>query len=41
MREIRRLCDDGHQTSVMTTRLDLSIEMVALRMFSRATSGEK
>ena len=35
MREIRRLCDDGHQTSVVTTRLDLSIETVALRMFSR------
>ena len=35
MREVRRLCDDGHQTSVMTTRLDLSIETVALRMFSR------
>jgi len=35
MREIRRLCDDGHQTSVMTTRVDLSLETVALRMFSR------
>jgi hypothetical protein len=35
MREVRRLCDDGHQTSVMTTRRDLSIETVALRMFSR------
>ncbi|MCK5798845.1 MAG: hypothetical protein KAI47_16750, partial [Deltaproteobacteria bacterium] len=35
MREVRRLCDDGHQTSVMTTRRDLSIEEVALRMFSR------
>ena len=35
MREVRRLCDNGHQTSVMTTRRDLSIETVALRMFSR------
>ena len=35
MREVRRLCDDGHQTSVVTTRYDLSIETVALRMFSR------
>ena len=35
MREVRRLCDDGHQTSVVTTRRDLSVETVALRMFSR------
>ena len=35
VREVRRLCDDGHQTSVVTTRSDLSIETVALRMFSR------
>ena len=35
MREIRRLCDSGHQTSVVTTRSDLPIETVALRMFSR------
>jgi hypothetical protein len=35
MREVRRLCEGGHQTSVMTTRLDLSREAVALRMFSR------
>jgi len=35
MREVRRLCDDGHQTAVLTTRRDLSIEGVALRMFSR------
>ena len=35
MREVRRLCDNGHQTSVMTTRRDLSFETVALRMFSR------
>ncbi len=35
MREVRRLCDDAHQTSVVTTRRDLSLEAVALRMFSR------
>ena len=35
MREVRRLCDDGHQTPVVTTRHDLSLEAVALRMFSR------
>jgi transposase len=35
MREVRRLCDNGHQTSVVTTRRDLSLETVALRMFSR------
>jgi hypothetical protein len=35
MREVRRLCDNGHQTSVMSTRRDLSVEDVALRMFSR------
>ena len=35
MREVRRLCDSGHQTSVMTTRQDLSVEQVACRMFSR------
>jgi transposase len=35
MREVRRLCDDGHQTSVMTTRRDIPLEEVAVRMFSR------
>jgi hypothetical protein len=35
VREVRRLCDDGHQSSVVTTRRDLPIETVALRMFSR------
>lgn len=35
VREVRRLCDDGHQTSVVTTRRDLPIQTVALRMFSR------
>jgi hypothetical protein len=35
MREVRRLCDSGHQTSVMTTRQDLGIERIASRMFFR------
>jgi hypothetical protein len=35
MREVRRLCDSGHQTSVMTTRQDLTAERIAYRMFSR------
>ena len=35
MREVRRRCDDGHQTSVMTTRQDLDFEQIAQRMFSR------
>lgn len=35
MREVRRLCDSGHQTAVMTTRQDLSAEQIASRMFSR------
>jgi len=35
MREVRRLCDDGHQTSVMTTRRDIPIGQAAVRMFSR------
>ena len=35
MREVRRLCDSGHQTSVVTTRQDLTAERIASRMFSR------
>jgi len=35
MREVRRLCDNGHQTSVMTTRQDLAAERIACRMFFR------
>ena len=35
LREVRRLCDDGHQTSVITTRQDLIHEEVARRMFFR------
>ena len=37
MREVRRLCDSGHQTSVMTTRQDLTAAHIACRMFSRWT----
>ncbi|MBI4540934.1 MAG: hypothetical protein HY704_15635 [Gemmatimonadetes bacterium] len=35
VREVRCLTDDGHQTSVVTTRTDLSVLAVAERMFSR------
>jgi len=35
MREVRRLCDDGHQTSVVTTHPDMTTLEVAQRMFSR------
>jgi transposase len=35
IREVRRRCDDGHQTSVITTRQDLSYEQVARRMLFR------
>jgi len=37
MREVRRLCDNGHQTSIVTTRTDWPIEVVAYRMFERWT----
>ncbi len=37
MREVRRLCDNGHQTSVMTTNQDIKVILVAIRMFSRWT----
>jgi transposase len=37
MREVRRLCANGHQTAVVTTRTDLPIEVVAYRMFERWT----
>jgi transposase-like protein len=37
MREVRRLCANGHQTAVLTTREDLAIEGVAYRMFERWT----
>jgi hypothetical protein len=37
MREVRRLCANGHQTAVLTTRMDWPIEVVAYRMFERWT----
>jgi hypothetical protein len=37
MREVRRLCANGHQTAIVTTRDDLPIEVVAYRMFERWT----
>ena len=37
MREVRRLCDGGHQTAIVTTRHDLPIAVVAYRMFERWT----
>jgi len=35
MREIRRLSEGGHQTAILTTRQDLSAEVIAERMFAR------
>ena len=35
MREVRRLCANGHQTSIVTTRRDLPMVEVASRMFAR------
>ena len=35
LREVRRLCDNRHQTSIVTTCRDLPIEEVASRMFAR------
>ncbi|MFQ5974226.1 MAG: putative transposase, partial [Alphaproteobacteria bacterium] len=37
MREVRRLCANGHQTALVTTRDDWPIEVVASRMFERWT----
>ncbi len=37
MREVRRLTDTGHQTSVITTNYKLSTILIALYMFSRWT----
>jgi Transposase protein len=37
MREVRRLCDNGHQTAILTTRQDLPLGVVAYRMFERWT----
>lgn len=35
VREVRRLCTEGHQTSIITTRQDLTGEQIARRMFFR------
>jgi hypothetical protein len=35
MREVRRLCDNGHQSAILTTRQDLPAEEIADRMFAR------
>ena len=35
LRQVTRLCDSGHQTQVITSRLDLSDTEVAYRMFER------
>jgi hypothetical protein len=35
MREVRELCDDGHQTSIVTTNKKLSVTKVASCMFAR------
>lgn len=35
LREVRRLCNDGHQTSIISTRQDLTMEEVARKMFQR------
>jgi len=35
MREVRRQCEDGHQTSIVTTNKILSIIMIASYMFAR------
>ncbi len=35
LREVRRLCDNGHQTSIITTRQDVDCEQIARRMFFR------
>jgi len=37
VREVRRLCPNGHQTAIVTTRADWPIEGVAYRMFERWT----
>ena len=35
MREIRKLTDSGHQTSIISTALDVPYTQLAVRMFSR------
>ena len=41
MREVRRLCDNGHQTAVVTTRRDLSIETVGAADVRPLATGER
>ena len=36
-REIRKLCKNGHQTSILTTHPSLSLSEIAVKMFSRWT----
>ena len=35
MRQVTRLCDNGHQTAIVTSREDVSAPTVAFRMFER------
>ena len=35
LRQVTRLCEDGHQTAILTSRRDLSAAEVAFRMFER------
>jgi hypothetical protein len=35
LRQVTRLCNDGHQTTILTSRLDLKAAEVAYRMFER------
>jgi transposase len=35
LRQVTRLCDDGHQTAILTSRRDLAAVEVAFRMFER------
>jgi hypothetical protein len=35
LRQVTRLCKDGHQTTILTSRLDLKAAEVAYRMFER------
>ena len=35
MRQVTRLCDNGHQTAIVTSREDLSAPTIAFRMFER------
>jgi len=37
MREVRKICDDGHQTSIISTNKKLSLILLAFYMFARWT----